>query len=262
MDFTTFYKTTNDYLARNLPEGLSVEMMGKYFEGDACDFDSLEDVYEQLIHSAQNYQRMPNVIKYKSRRDTIKRILHDFDFEKIKKMEIDELYYAFRKEFNVTSTDSKMNSWRKWSGSIITAAKLISDFTDVKDFRNFVEQFSYNKPTRMALPLLISTKVSGVGFALACDFLKELGYTDYPKPDVHLIEVFSQLGFSGKNPMEVFEAIVAMSETCKNEYADATPYKIDKIIWLICSGNFYLDKKTIGPHKKDFISYCKNIENK
>ena len=62
--------------------------------------------------------------------------------------------------------------------------------------------------------------------------------------------------------MEVFEAIVAMSETCKNEYADATPYKIDKIIWLICSGNFYLDKKTIGPHKKDFISYCKNIENK
>lgn len=54
MDFTTFYKTANDYLARNLPEGLSVEMMGKYFEGDACDFDSLEDVYEQLIHSAQN----------------------------------------------------------------------------------------------------------------------------------------------------------------------------------------------------------------
>ena len=32
MDFTTFYKTANDYLARNLPEGLSVEMMGKYFE--------------------------------------------------------------------------------------------------------------------------------------------------------------------------------------------------------------------------------------
>lgn len=63
MDFTTFYKTANDYLARNLPEGLSVEMMGKYFEGDACDFDSLEDVYEQLIHSAQNYQRMPNVIR-------------------------------------------------------------------------------------------------------------------------------------------------------------------------------------------------------
>ena len=57
----------------------------------------------------------------------------------------------------------------------------MSNFTDVDDFRSFVTQFDYNKPTRMALPLLISTKISGIGFALACDCLKELGFLSYPK---------------------------------------------------------------------------------
>ena len=72
----------------------------------------------------------------------------------------------------------------------------MSNFKDADDFRGFVAQFDYNRPTRMALPLLISTKIRGIGFALACDTLKELGFLSYPKPDVHLIEVFSKLGLS------------------------------------------------------------------
>ena len=108
--------------------------------------------------------------------------------------------------------------------------------------------------TKMALPLLISTKISGIGFSLACDCLKELGFLDYPKPDVHLIEVYSQLGLSKKDPISVFEAIVDMAEFCKEIDPDVTPYKIDKIMWLICSGKFYLDGISIGKHKEDFIN--------
>lgn len=29
-------------------------------------------------------------------------------------------------------------------------------------------------------------------------------------------------------------------------YADATPYKNDKMIWLICTGNFYLEGQGVG----------------
>lgn len=129
----------------------------------------------------------------------------------------------------------------------------MSNFTDVDDFRSFVTQFDYNKPTRMALPLLISTKISGIGFALACDCLKELGFLSYPKPDVHLIEVFSQIGLSKENPISVFEAIVEMADVCKEVDPEVTPYKIDKIMWLICSGRFYLDDISVGRHKDDFI---------
>ena len=235
------YQLAYDYLLKIKPNSISESKLEKYFIGDRKDFTSLSDVYEQIIHSAQNYQRMPNVIKFKERHDKILEILYNYDFKKIKAYETDELYYKFRTAFDVTSKDSIHNSWRKWSKSIISAAKFMSEFNGVDDFRAFVDLFKYNLPTRMALPLLMQTKINGMGFTLACDCLKELGYLDYPKPDVHLIDVFVSLGLSQKDPIDVFEAIVRMSDDCKEIDKQITPYKIDKIIWLICSGRFYLD---------------------
>lgn len=249
------YAEAQRYLLSMLPAEMEPAELDKYFIGDRRDFASLQDVYEQFIHSAQNYQGMPKFIKYKERREQIKHILHDFDVKIIKDMDADELYQTFRMEFGVTSRDSKQNSWRKWSRSVIDAAKFMSNFTDADDFRGFVAQFDYNRPTRMALPLLISTKISGIGFALACDTLKELGFLSYPKPDVHLVEVFSQLGLSEENPISVFEAIVEMADVCKEVDPESSPYKLDKIIWLICSGRFYLDDISVGRHKDDFIKY-------
>lgn len=252
------YTEAQRYLLSMLPAEMEPAELDKYFIGDRRDFASLQDVYEQFIHSAQNYQGMPKVIKYKERREQIKHILHDFDVKIIKDMDADELYQTFRMEFGVTSRDSKQNSWRKWSCSAIDAAKFMSNFKDVDDFQIFVAQFDYNLPTRMALPLLLSTKIKGIGFALACDTLKELGYLNYPKPDVHLVEVFNQLELSEADPAAVFEAIVEMADVCKEIDPEVTPYKIDKIIWLICSGRFYLDDISVGRHKDDFIKYVKD----
>lgn len=247
------YTAAYQYLLDMLPEEISKAELQKYFIGDRRDYASVQDIYEQFIHSAQNYQSMPNIIKYDLRRQQIKEILYDFDVSRVKQMDADALYYIFREKFGVTSKDSKRNSWWKWSRSCVEAADFMSNFTDVDDFRSFVTQFDYNKPTRMALPLLISTKISGIGFALACDCLKELGFLSYPKPDVHLIEVFSQIGLSKENPISVFEAIVEMADVCKEVDPEVTPYKIDKIMWLICSGRFYLDDISVGRHKDDFI---------
>jgi len=247
------YRLAYNYLLDILPNQLNSDDLQKYFIGDRRDFSSLADVYEQLIQSAQNYQSMPNVIKFTERKEKIRTILGEYNFAEIATYDIEDLYQIFRKEFNVTSEDSNRNSWHKWSKSIIDAAKFMCDFENVDDFETFVNRFDYNLPTRMALPLLISTKISGIGFALACDCLKELGYVNYPKPDVHLIDVFNGLGLSEKNPISVFEAIVRMSDDCKVIDGSITPYKIDKVIWLICSGRFYQDEIMIGRHKDDFI---------
>lgn len=249
----TIYRIAYKYLLELLPEGLYEAALQKYFVGDSKDFNSLTDVYEQIIRSAQNYQSMPQVLKFEERKDGIKEILCDYDFTNIISRGVEDLYLTFRKKFNVTSTDNPRNSWHKWSRSIYDAAKFMNNFSDVEDFKEFVEMFSYNLHTRTALPLLISTKISGIGFALACDCLKELGYINYPKPDIHLVDIFSGLELSEKDPISVFEAIIRMSEDCKEIDSTATPYKIDKIIWLICSGRFYLDQITIGRHKKEFL---------
>lgn len=203
------YRLAYNYLLDILPNQLDSDDLHKYFIGDRRDFSSLADVFEQLIQSAQNYQRMPNVIKFTERKEKIKTILCEYDFTEIATYNIEDLYRIFRKEFNVTSEDSNRNSWYKWSKSIIDAAKFMCDFENVDDFKTFVNQFDYNLHTRMALPLLISTKISGIGFSLACDCLKELGYVNYPKPDVHLIDVFSGLGLSERNPISVVDCHIS-----------------------------------------------------
>lgn len=250
------YKTSYEYLVSILPAELKENDLHKYFFGDRRDYDSLNDVFEQFIASAQNYRSMPKTIQFYKRYDAIKRILYDFDYKAVKLLSVDELTNLFRTEFNIQTTDNKYNSWRKWSRSIIEIAEFVNEFKDVDDFRAFVNQFSYNKQTRIALPLLISTKIYGIGFALACDSLKELGYTEYPKPDVHLMEVFSEIELSKKEPIDTFEAIVKMAEECGE-----TPYKVDKVFWLICSGEFYLDKIKIPRHKDSLIAKLKSIYN-
>lgn len=252
------YQCALKYLHSLLPKGMKEADLDKYYNGDSRDFETLTDVFEQFIQSAQNYQGMPNFIKYSERRIEIKDILLDFDIAQIADFSVEKLYLTFRKAFSVTSKDSNFNAWHKWSKSIIDVAKFLCNFNGVDDFRTFVGQFDYNLPTRTALPLLISNKISGIGFSLACDSLKELGFINYAKPDTHLIDICEGLMLSDKDPVSVFEAIVRMSDDCKSVDQTATPYKIDKILWLISSGRFYLDNITIGRHKNEFILLAKN----
>ena len=245
----SIYKTAFDYLQKIKPEGVQLE---KYFHGDNSDCKTLKDIYIQFIKSAQNYQAMPNVINFHERKEEISSMLHGFDYQKVAEMSEEELYKTFRKKFHVTTTDQKKNSWYKWSCSVIDSAKFICGFTDIADFDKFIELFDYNTASRMALPLLIQRKIRGVGFALACDLLKELGYTSYPKPDVHLIDVFKEAGICQGDPISVYEAIVQMADDCKE-----TPYKVDKVFWLICSGNYYRDRLKEKSHKSELIELLK-----
>ena len=93
-----------------------------------------------------------------------------------------------------------------------------------------------------------------MGFSLVCNALKELGYSEYPKPDVHLKDVISTAGFCEHDDHAVFETIVNISNEVQYKGdKTATPYKIDKIIWLICSGNFYLDNINGKSWKQEFM---------
>lgn len=71
-----------------LPAEMTEADLEKYFIGDRRDFTSVQDIYEQFIYSAQNYQSMPNVIKYEKRKEKIKEILFDFDIRQIRNMDV------------------------------------------------------------------------------------------------------------------------------------------------------------------------------
>ncbi|OHB66105.1 MAG: hypothetical protein A2Y76_03545 [Planctomycetes bacterium RBG_13_60_9] len=118
----------------------------------------------------------------------------------------------------------------------------------MEEFLCYVEDFDRNPNTRPALPFLIGHEVFGVKFALACDFLKEIGFSNYSKPDTHLLDIFTGLGLSDRDPLSVFRAVTEMSVDVQE-----TPYAVDKVFWLIGSGNLYNHARTFHTDKDEYV---------
>lgn len=251
ISYKNIYSCSYKYLREISP----ISDLSKYFVGDNSNPQDLKDVFRELIRTAQDYQSMPNVIKFVSRESTIKNMLRGYDLEYISSLDPAKLYYSFREEFGVTTKDSKMNSWYKWSCSVVDSAKFVNQFESVETFQSFVNEYQNNVLTRALLPTLVADKIRGIGFALACNALKELGNLKYVKPDVHLIDICEELHLAKRTPIDVFEIITKIAEE-----SDVEPYKVDKVLWLICSGNFYKDDIRIGSHKSELIAKLKNLE--
>lgn len=51
-----------------------------------------------------------------------------------------------------------------------------------------------------------------------------------------------------------------MADDCKAVDATVTPYKVDKVFWLICSGYYYKEKPgvRIKGQKKELIDFLKS----
>ena len=148
--------------------------------------------------------------------------------------------------------------WPHYCQTILSAAQFMVQFPTVDDFYQWVDFFDHDDRARAALPLLLDREIDGFGFALACDFLKELGYINFAKPDVHLRDIFVGLKLCSEkaDDYEVFKAVVRVAKN-----AGVTPYNADKLFWLVGSGYFYDDehigeKGRIGSRKSDFIAYA------
>ncbi len=184
----------------------------------------------------------------KKERTQLKEVLFDFDPVKVKEKynkSLKALINAFNEKLSLKIDSQKNSQWVTFGKGAITAAIFLSDFQGKNEFDVFIKDFQRNKYSREALPMLLDKEIFGFGFALACDFLKEAGYDGYPKPDVHLMDVFEKSGLCDRNDYEVFKTIIEVAET-----VGKTPYEVDKRIWLVCTGNFYYDKKVAGKKKE------------
>lgn len=235
------YNTAFELLISMMPKGLSEADLDKYFHGDRSNPSSLKDIYIAFIRTAQNYQFMPNVIQFDNREQTIGTILHDFDYKYVSSLSSDYLFGEFKKAFGISSE----KSWRLWCSAVVDSAHYVKRFSSVSEFDNYVTNSSDLK----TVPLSISKSINGIGFALACNALKELGYLDYVKPDIHLIDICDALNISSREPIAVFDA---MQEIAADN--NITPYKLDKVLWLVCSGNFYKDGVKVNGRKEELIS--------
>ncbi len=149
--------------------------------------------------------------------------------------------------------NNSKNYWVIFCKSVISASKFLSQFSNVNEFDNFVSQFYLNEYTRLALPLLLEQEIFGFGFALSCNFLKENGYPEFVKPDVHIKAIFYGTGISKSNSdYDIFKDVIRFSKDIGE-----LPYTVDKLFWLVGSGNFYLDKVKIKTNRNYFIDRVK-----
>lgn len=253
---TQIYRLANQYLTTIIPSEIPPEGLGQYFNISKS-FTSINDILYQLLASLQNSQMMPNVIGFRSslRTRAFKEIFYDYNPKMIldNYPSYEELFSKFTDNFEIKNKENKKSLWLRYAKAVISACEFLSTFEDATDFDNFVNSFSYNEYTIASLPMLLEREIYGMGFPLACDFLKELGYTQYPKPDVHIKEVFVAFDLCKDSDFEAYKAVIKMAKINND-----TPYNVDKVFWLICSGKFYAHDIQISRHKTDFITYVKN----
>ena len=70
--------------------------------------------------------------------------------------------------------------WPKYCQTILSSARFLSQFASADDFYDWIDFFDEDERARPAMPMLLAQEIDGFGFALACDFLKELGYENFP----------------------------------------------------------------------------------
>ena len=250
--FKSAKKFLNDIILKYPDLNSSILKKHLYHESK---FENILDAHRRLIESLSNRNMMASVIGFNRREKEMRSILFEYSPAEILSAykNSDELLEKFRIKFNLQNVQGKRSLWRKFSEGIISGSIFMETFKDKNDFDSFIKTFARNKYTKAALPMLLSKEVRGFGFALACDFLKELGYREYPKPDVHLNKIFYSLGLSlSDEPYEVYKSIVEMSEAVEED-----AYTVDKIFWLISSGRFYLVNIDTGRNRNEFIKSVK-----
>lgn len=226
----------------------------------------LKIIYRQLCASAQNKQMSSKVIGNSiGGLDKLKIVLFDFDPHEVadyySKTDSERLLTIIREKLKPAGQIRTTNRslWPLFCQSVIDSAYFLKSFETAEKFYEWANFFANDSKAKPALPLMISIEISGIGFPLACDFLKEIGFVEYGKPDVHLKDIFEALGIIDPNEKSVtkqdyatLKAIDKIANAC-----NVTPFAVDKVFWLIGSGNFYLTGMNIGRQKQIFIDQIK-----
>jgi hypothetical protein len=243
---------------------ISGEMLDQYVRASPGSRKSatLAEVYEQLLRSAQSAQSMPNVIGGSiGGIEKLSTVLFGFDPVAVAKKypRSDEsckrLFDDIREQL---APRGKLNYnqrslWRRFCGTVTSGAAFLAQFPDAQAFYAWGEPFDVAEEDRVQIATEIARQIDGIGFALACDFLKGVGFTNFSKPDVHIKEIFTQLGLSAtRDDVEVFKAVGRIARN-----VGVTPFEADQLFWLVGSGDLYFAGRRIANSRAEFIALAR-----
>ena len=184
--------------------------------GKECKNQSVQDLLFGMLESVSNKRNMQSTI---GSIEKLRPFLEDFiPLQIIEKYDDDwrGLFTTIENNYEPPgqmTIDNPRSYWVIFCKSVFSASHFLSRFSNLEEFDNFVSQFYLNEYTRVALPLLLKEEIFGLGFALACDFLKENGYPKFVKPDVHIKAIFHGIGISkSDSDYDVFKDVIRFSK--------------------------------------------------
>ncbi len=265
------YRLAKDYLPSLCIDGVTSEIIEKYLNPLTLNPkpNSKEGIYQRILESAQNANMKAGVIgRAIGGVEKLSLVLEGFNPRAvIEKYTVDweailnDIVERLKPRGEVRRTPRSI--WPLYCQTILSAANFVEQFLSASDFFAWVDFFDRDDRARASLPMLLSREIEGFGFALSCDFLKEMGYVNFPKPDVHLRDIFTSLNLCQEkaDDYQLFKSVIRVAD-----HAEVSAYNADKVFWLIGSGNFYSDlhignQGRIGSRKKEFIGYAKSLLN-
>lgn len=215
---------------------------------------NMSDVFEVALVVLQDYYNFPNVIKYPDNKNIIKDAINFPNLKDCAARDPKELAGKITKQLNVNCS----NSWIRYCKGVVSMANFLSTFDSFGKFKETCDYYDKDNISRIAFASYLEKKIDNMGFAIACNWLKELGYKNYSKPDTHTKDICYALKLvdSNKKDIDCFEKMSGLAEECGVE-----PYELDKVWWLICSGNFYrydIQLPNSKNNKKEFIDKLLN----
>lgn len=259
------YVDAKQFLLKKIPSKQAQEILESYLQLPDMSAEPVEIsvLFQRLLSSAQNANMKAGVIGDSiGGVENLGKVL--FKFDSIKTLNKyagvpDELLNDIEKKLKPKGKIRKQpkSLWPKYCKTILSAASFFSQFRDGQEFYEWANLLYGNKKAMPALPMIIAAEIEGIGYPLACDFLKELGFVEYGKPDVHVIEIFVGIGLcdARPTPYQVQKVISNIAYA-----AGVSPYNVDKLFWLIGSGKFYKHENLgksgkIGSLKQTYIDY-------
>ncbi len=246
---------------------------------------SVNSLFERLLISAQNASGKPNIIgrpilgvsnlkevlldfspksvlenfhygNASGKDDVVRKILNAID-DKFQNIELSRNYNRSRKtevlkevferrEVQLNAFDDRLNTWNKFAYTIVDAAIFLQGYERAEDFYGEADEMMNSDIHKFAEK--IQGQVSGIGYALACDFLKEVGI-DCGKPDVHIKAILE--GVTKQRDLTDQYLQDAMQIIAKEK--GTTLFAVDKVFWMIGTTNFSIN---ICNYRESFIKEC------
>lgn len=274
-----FYKITEKKL-KQLAGIYEIKNLEEYYEltdynkkMPTSNYKDLSQVFAQLAFHGQNGAQIGNTVNFNANIVALDNELCKFNpGEFLEKYNLTDINKGNKEDNQIRIEDaSETLSNRlcealhrdakqllpRYAKTLLYSAIYVHSFNNKQDIiedlkKNYLKE-NY-KDAKKLIDYFHKQIPAGFGVALACDFLKEFDKSfDLPKPDTHLKNTLNAIGINCEEEYEYINEMKNLTENINKSLKDEeklTVYKFDRMIYLVCSQNFFLDKKDRNSIKK------------